>query len=76
MGCFLYTNFQEKECVIMKELLQRITKLIDVKSIMTLTLTIVFALLVLRGDVTNEQYMTIFTMIVGFYFGVQSAKNS
>lgn len=60
----------------MKELLQRITKLIDVKSIMTLTLTIVFALLVLRGDVTNEQYMTIFTMIVGFYFGVQSAKNS
>jgi phosphoribosylaminoimidazole (AIR) synthetase len=60
----------------MKELLQRITKLIDVKSIMTLTLTIVFAVLVLRGNVTNEQYMTIFTMIVGFYFGVQSAKNS
>ena len=60
----------------MKELLQRITKLIDVKSIMTLMLTIVFAMLVLRGDVTNEQYMTIFTMIVGFYFGVQSAKNS
>lgn len=60
----------------MKELLQRITKLIDVKSIMTLTLTIVFAVLVLRGEVTNEQYMTIFTMIVGFYFGVQSAKNS
>ena len=60
----------------MKELLQRITKLIDVKSIMTLTLTIVFAVLVLQGNVTNEQYMTIFTMIVGFYFGVQSAKNS
>lgn len=60
----------------MKELLQRITKLIDVKSIMTLTLTIVFAVLVLRGKVTNEQFMTIFTMIVGFYFGVQSAKNS
>lgn len=60
----------------MKELLQRITKLIDVKSIMTLTLTIVFAVLVLRGNVTNEQFMTIFTMIVGFYFGVQSAKNS
>jgi phosphoribosylaminoimidazole (AIR) synthetase len=58
----------------MKELLQRIWKLIDVKSIMTLTLTIVFAVLVLRGNVTNEQFMTIFTMIVGFYFGVQSAK--
>lgn len=60
----------------MKDLLQRITKLIDVKSIMTLTLTIVFSVLVLRGKVTNEQFMTIFTMIVGFYFGVQSAKQS
>lgn len=60
----------------MKEFIQKIVKLIDVKSIMTLTLTIVFAVLVLRGNVTNEQFMTIFTMIVGFYFGVQSAKNS
>jgi phosphoribosylaminoimidazole (AIR) synthetase len=60
----------------MKELLQRITKLVDVKSIMTLTLTIVFAVLVLRGNVTAAQFMTIFTMIVGFYFGVQSSKNS
>lgn len=73
MGCFLYTFFQ-KERVEMKELWQRITKLIDVKSIMTLTLTVVFSVLVLRGNVTNEQFMTIFTMIVGFYFGVQSAK--
>lgn len=60
----------------MKEFIQKIVKLIDVKSIMTLTLTIVFAVLVLRGNVTNEQFMTIFTMIVGFYFGVQSMKTS
>jgi hypothetical protein len=60
----------------MKEFIQRIMKLVDVKSIMTLTLTFVFAVLVLRLIVTAEQFMTIFTMIVGFYFGVQSAKNS
>lgn len=60
----------------MKELLQRIMKLIDVKSIMTLTLTFVFAVLVLRLIVSAEQFMTIFTMIVGFYFGVQSAKSN
>ena len=60
----------------MKDLLQRITKLVDVKSLMTLTMTLVFAVLVLRGTVTNEQFMTIFTMIVGFYFGVQSVKVS
>lgn len=60
----------------MKEFIQKIVKLIDVKSIMTLTLTYVFSALVLRGKVTSEQFMTIFTMIVGFYFGVQSAKQS
>ena len=60
----------------MKELLQRITKLIDVKSGMTLTLTVVFSMLVLRGSIDSDQFMTIFSMIVAFYFGVQSAKNS
>lgn len=60
----------------MKDFIQKIVKLIDVKSIMTLTLTMVFSALVLKGHVTNEQFMTIFTMIVGFYFGVQSAKKS
>ena len=60
----------------MREFIQKIVKLIDVKSIMTLTMTGVFAVLVLRGIVTSEQFMTIFTMIVGFYFGVQSAKQS
>lgn len=59
----------------MKELLQRITKLIDVKSGMTLTLTVVFSVLVLRGSIDSDQFMTIFSMIVAFYFGVQSAKN-
>ena len=60
----------------MKELLQRITKLIDVKSGMTLTLTVVFSMLVLRGSIDSDQFMTIFSMIVAFYFGVQSVKNS
>lgn len=60
----------------MKELLQRITKLIDVKSIMTLTLTLAFVFLVSGGKIEGEQFMSIFTMIVGFYFGTQSAKNS
>ena len=60
----------------MKEFIQKIVKLIDVKSIMTLALTFVFCVLVLRLVVSSEQFMTIFTMIVGFYFGVQSAKNS
>lgn len=53
---------------------ERLAKLIDVKSIMTLTLTVGFVALTCRGEITGDQFLTIFTMIVGFYFGTQSTK--
>lgn len=52
----------------------KLAKLIDVKSIVTLTLTGVFAFLSIRGDLTGEQFMTIFTTVVAFYFGTQYQK--
>lgn len=58
----------------MKDLIARITKLIDVKSIMTLALTVGFLVLVTKGVIDGREFMAIYTMIVGFYFGVQSAK--
>lgn len=58
----------------MKELISKITKLIDVKSIMTLILTVAFVMLVSDEKVDGQQFMSVFTMIVGFYFGVQSKK--
>lgn len=54
----------------------KISKLIDVKSIMTLALTGGFIGLTCAGEITGEQFLTIFTMIVGFYFGTQSQKTS
>ncbi|MCD8279385.1 hypothetical protein [Enterocloster citroniae] len=54
----------------------KISKLIDVKSIMTLALTGGFIGLTCAGEITGEQFLTIFTMIVGFYFGTQSQKSS
>ena len=60
----------------MKELISKITKLIDVKSIMTLILTVAFVMLVSDDKVDGQQFMAVFTMIVGFYFGTQSKKGS
>lgn len=57
----------------MKEILK---KLVTVKSIVTLTLTAVFAVLAVRGAVTAEQFMTIFTTVIAFYFGTQSEKKA
>ena len=55
---------------------EKLAKLIDVKSIMTLLLTLVFCVLALCGVVAADQFLTIFTVIVGFYFGTQSHKQS
>ena len=53
----------------------QLENLIDVKSIMTLALTGGFIGLTCAGEITGEQFLTIFTMIVGFYFGTQIQKN-
>jgi len=52
-----------------------IEKLLTVKSIVTLMLTAVFAFLAITGKVTAEQFMTVFTVIIGFYFGTQRVKD-
>ena len=54
----------------------KIEKLIDVKSIVTLILTLVFALQTVRGKLSPEQFQTVFTTVIAFYFGVQYQKNS
>lgn len=55
---------------------EKLAKLIDVKSIMTLMLTIVFCVLALCGVISGQEFITIFTVIVGFYFGTQYQKNA
>ena len=55
---------------------EKLAKMIDVKSIMTLSLTIVFCVLALTGVVSGQEFLTIFTVIVGFYFGTQAQKKA
>lgn len=53
---------------------ERISKLINVKSIVTIVLTVGFTVLSVRRDITAEQYLTIFTTVIAFYFGTQHEK--
>lgn len=53
---------------------ERLAKLIDVKSLMTLALTAGFIGLTCIGEVSGQEYLSIFTMIIGFYFGTQAEK--
>ena len=49
-------------------------RLLTVKSITTLLLAAVFAFLAIRGDITGQQFIEIFAVIIAFYFGVQTSK--
>ena len=51
---------------------QKLAKLIDVKSIVTILLTAVFCVLALRRTITAEQFITV---VISFYFGTQYQKN-
>ena len=54
---------------------EKLAKLIDVKSIVTLTLTAVFSYLAITKVITGQEFLTIFTVIISFYFGTQYQKN-
>lgn len=51
-----------------------INRLLTVKSLVTLTLTAVFAFLSATGAIKPEAFQDIFYIVVAFYFGVQTAK--
>jgi hypothetical protein len=53
---------------------KRLANLLSIKSIVTLLATIVFSVLALRGTISGEQFLTIFTVVIGFYFGTQKVK--
>lgn len=58
----------------MEKLIKRLANLVSVKSIVTIVLTVIFSVLALRGVVTGQDFLTIFLIVISFYFGTQSQK--
>ena len=55
---------------------EKIAKLINVKSIISILLTIVFCYLSVVGVVAAELFITIFSTVIAFYFGTQMEKKN
>lgn len=53
-----------------------IKKLLTIKSIVTLVLTVVFAYLSITGVISGPEFLTVFATIIAFYFGTQVEKKS
>ena len=54
---------------------EKFAKLIDVKSIVTLILTAVFAYLAVAKIISGQEFLTVFAVIIAFYFGTQAKKS-
>lgn len=52
---------------------KRLANLVSVKSLVTLILTGVFAYMAIVGKISQD-FMTIYAVIIAFYFGTQSQK--
>ena len=50
---------------------ERLERLLSVKSIVTLILAGTFVHLAIQGAVSSQEFMTVFTMVISFYFGTQ-----
>ena len=57
----------------MDKVIKRLANLLSVKSLVTLCLTVVFAVMALNGNISQD-FMTIYAVIIAFYFGTQSQK--
>lgn len=56
------------------EFLKNLAALLKVKTIVTLVVVAIFAVLALRGTITADNVMIIISMVVSFYFGTQTEK--
>ncbi len=60
----------------MSDFLKNLAALIKVKTIVTLVVVAVFAVLALQSELQPDTVMTIVTMVVAFYFGTQTESKN
>ncbi len=58
----------------MKKFAENIANLFKVKTLVTIAVIVVFAVLALRGSISPDNVMIIISMVVSFYFGTQHEK--
>ena len=56
-----------------EKIVKRLANLISVKSLVTITLPAVFAYLAIAGKIAQD-FMTVYAVVIAFYFGTQSQK--
>ncbi|WP_346962560.1 hypothetical protein [Clostridium sp.] len=49
---------------------------LQIKKLIALLTTVVFCILALRNIISSTEFLSVFTMIVGFYFGSSATRQA
>ena len=60
----------------MDSLLKRLSTLLGIKNLVTVILTLVFAYLSVNNMISSNEFLTVFTVVIAFYFGTESDKQT
>lgn len=58
----------------MKKFVENLANMVKVKTLVTLTVIAVFAVLSLRGDIQPDNVLTVVSTVIAFYFGTQHER--
>ena len=56
--------------------MKNLINLLQIKKIISLLLTVVFCYLAIIGKVSSEQFLTVFSLVIAFYFGQSTARQA
>jgi hypothetical protein len=51
-------------------------ELLQIKKVIALLTTIVFCILSVKGLISSTEFLSVFTLIIGFYFGQSSVRQT
>lgn len=60
----------------MQELKKNLARMIKVKTVVTIVVITVFAILSLRGEIASDNVMIVVSSVISFYFGTQHEKQA
>lgn len=60
----------------MNKFLNKLSSLIEVKKIIALLVTVIFCVLAFNGSIQSNEFLTIFSLIIGYYFGASGTRQA
>ena len=55
---------------------EKLEKLVNVKSIVTIIMSVVFCVLALTNRISGSEFLSVFTTVIAFYYGTQYEKKN